>query len=403
MNLYLNGLTKLLPERYIHSYITNPDGSICILTCVPFLLKLLGDPGVVAFDKDITYKCVEGEMNEWELTIFAKVVLHAASVIRAYINRASADFFEQVFDELQRVKLLITGKPMPLKRFVSGGNLLFMNADMDTAQIIGICRSIMKHNVPEYSGIPNDTPPEKVALEFIKIRWRHSKEPVHDFRSLVSEADHARLLNFVHIDSKETLDSFSAFVQDLSVKKMQDWWAQKEIPEWIIPCLVKSLSLNPAEVWDNTPSTTNTNEAQHQWTNSLTGIKLLLVEGLESLINPTVHSNTAQKARDSREQTEERKQLEGQLAEQLEGHCQSSARTKDINERLKVAKGASKKGKSSGSSVILSASSSGRVKTATVTSTHNLSSRKSDHAPAVGTALVNMTQPQSRAAHILLH
>ncbi|KAJ6613380.1 hypothetical protein B0H10DRAFT_1951537 [Mycena sp. CBHHK59/15] len=165
--------------------------------------------------------CVQGEMNEWEVTVYAKVVLRAASVVRAYINRASTDFFEQVFDELQRVKLLVTGRPIPLKRFVPGGNLQVMNADMDGAQIIGICRSVMKHNVPEYRKIPNDTPPEQVAPEFIKICWQHSKEPVHDFKSLVSSADYERLLDFVYIDSKEALDAFSAFVKCLGIKKIQ--------------------------------------------------------------------------------------------------------------------------------------------------------------------------------------
>jgi hypothetical protein len=55
--------------------------------------------------------------------------------------------------------------------------------------------------------------------------------------------------------------------------------------EWIIPCIVKSQSLIPAEVWDATPSTTNTNEAQHHWTNSLAGIKLTPVEALERWFN----------------------------------------------------------------------------------------------------------------------
>ncbi|KAJ7884810.1 hypothetical protein B0H14DRAFT_1379096 [Mycena olivaceomarginata] len=173
---YLDGLTKPLPERYIHSYLTTPDGGICILTCVPYLLKLLDDPGVRAFDDDTTYKRIEGKMNEWELRLFAQIVARAASVVRAFINRGSTDFFEMVFDELQRVKLLVTGKPIPLKAFVPGGNLEIMNSDMDGAQILGICRSVMKHNVPEYSGIPNDTPPEQVAQYFVKICWRHAKE-----------------------------------------------------------------------------------------------------------------------------------------------------------------------------------------------------------------------------------
>lgn len=96
--------------------------------------------------------------------------------MRAYINRASAQFFETLFDEVQRIKLEVTGRPMPLKRFVRGGNLQVMNADMDGAQILGICRSVMKHNDEAYSGIAKDTPPEQVAPEFVKICWRHGKE-----------------------------------------------------------------------------------------------------------------------------------------------------------------------------------------------------------------------------------
>ncbi|KAJ6572631.1 hypothetical protein B0H10DRAFT_2237462 [Mycena sp. CBHHK59/15] len=67
-------LTKPLPEQYIHSYIEMKKGEIIILTCVPYLLKLLDDPRVTSFDGDTTYKGIEGKLNEWELTIFAKVV-----------------------------------------------------------------------------------------------------------------------------------------------------------------------------------------------------------------------------------------------------------------------------------------------------------------------------------------
>lgn len=138
----------------------------------------------------------------------------AASILRAYINGASADFFELLFDELQRQKLVVTGKPLPLKAFVRGGNILVTNFDMDTAQVIGLCRAVMKYNDPEYSGIPHGTPPEKVASYY---------RPVHDFRSLVSTDHFNRLMNFVYIDSKESLDEFSTFVYGLKVKKITGW------------------------------------------------------------------------------------------------------------------------------------------------------------------------------------
>ncbi|KAJ6491086.1 hypothetical protein C8R45DRAFT_1138131, partial [Mycena sanguinolenta] len=95
----------------------------------------------------------------------------------------------------------------------------------------------------------------------------------------------------VYIDSKESLDEFSALVYGLGIKKISDWWRHKELSPWIIRCLVRSQSLIPAEVWDSTPSTTNTHEGQHHWTNSLTGIKLTPVEAVES--RRKVDTNTA--------------------------------------------------------------------------------------------------------------
>ncbi|KAJ7270000.1 hypothetical protein B0H12DRAFT_1310429 [Mycena haematopus] len=233
-------LTKPLPERYIHSYIETKKGEIMILTFVPYLLKLLDDPGVTSFAGDTTYKGIEGKLNEWELTIFALVVQRAASVLRAYITGASTDFFEILFDELQRIKCEVTGKPLPFKIFIPDGNLLVTNVDMDAAQVIGLCRSVLKFSDPVYSGIPKDTPPELLPPKFIKVS-----------------------------------------------KKITDWWRHKVQHSWIIPCLVKSQSELSADVWDATPSTTNTNEGQHHWTNSLTGIKLTPVEALESLMVPS--------------------------------------------------------------------------------------------------------------------
>ncbi|KAK7034090.1 hypothetical protein R3P38DRAFT_3496289 [Favolaschia claudopus] len=270
--LFLEDQKKPLDQRYIHCCRAVNDGGVIIITGVPFLIKLLDDPGVRAFDDDTTFKRVEGEMNEWELALFFKAV-----------ERASADFYEILFDELQRVKELITGKVLGMKRFVPGGNLLVMNADMEAAQVIGIARSVMKTNIPEYSGIPNDITPAEAAKYFVKICYRHTKEAIHDFKSLVTPEQYNRLMNFMYIDSKERLEEFSRFVNDLGIKKIQDWWAHKEIHDWIIPCLVKALSNIYPDDWDTTPATTNTGETQHHWTNAMTGTKLSLVEAIERL------------------------------------------------------------------------------------------------------------------------
>ncbi|KAJ7482861.1 hypothetical protein B0H11DRAFT_1723507, partial [Mycena galericulata] len=224
------------------------------------------------------------------------------------------------------------------------------------------------------------------------------------FRSLVSNADYNRLLDFVYIDSKQALNDFSAFVKGLGVKKIQDWWAHKEINEWIIPCLLKTLI--PADIWDITPSTTNTNEAQHHWTNSLTGTKLMMVETIEKTFvvdtntvdeiqtslqtgiltnsnnevsnhmscNSGRQSKSVQKSWELWEQATERKELEGQLAEEVEARCASSAHTKDISARLKLVKESLKK-KSSSAPSVLATSSSGHVKTVTRAFLHQFQPR----------------------------
>ncbi|KAF8156177.1 hypothetical protein K438DRAFT_1777600 [Mycena galopus ATCC 62051] len=207
-------LTKPLPERYIHSCIETQKGEIIILTFIPYLLKLLDDPGVTPFDGDTPYKGIEGKLNEWELTIFTKVV-QRDSTLSIAASVVSADLFEFLFDELQRVKREVTGKPLPFKMFIPVGHWTVS---------LGLSN-------PEYIGIPKNPPPEQAAPKFTKIGGDTSKCTTVSFR---------------------------------------------------IRCLIKSQSSIPADIWEFTPSTTNTNEAQHHWTNTLTRIKLMSVEALES-------------------------------------------------------------------------------------------------------------------------
>ncbi|KAJ7301803.1 hypothetical protein DFH08DRAFT_827186 [Mycena albidolilacea] len=290
--MYLNNITKPLPEKYIHSYIVDDDGGIRVIMFVPYLMKSIDDPGVNSLDDDTTYMRIEGKMNEWELSIFVKIVLRDS----------------------------------------------------------GHLRSVMNHNDSEYSGIPNETPPEQVAPEFFKLLVPRKGLPSNTgFKAPMEQ--HARLSNFVYIESAESLAEFSAFVRGLGVKKIQDWWVHKEAHPWIIPCLVKSQSRIPPDVWGSTPSTTNTNEAQHAWTTSITGTGRSLVEAVEG----------ARNARESQELSDATKDLEAKIADELEKRRESSALTKDLKEKLVSLKGTGEI-ESSHPASILSASSSGRMK-----------------------------------------
>jgi hypothetical protein len=43
-------------------------------------------------------------------------------------NRGGANFFENLFAQLQKIKIVITGQVVGLKHFVKGGNLIVMNS-----------------------------------------------------------------------------------------------------------------------------------------------------------------------------------------------------------------------------------------------------------------------------------
>ncbi|KAJ6472079.1 hypothetical protein C8R45DRAFT_1164911 [Mycena sanguinolenta] len=357
LQLYREDLEKLPEKRYIHCFRVTDDGGVLIITGVPFLIKLLDDPGVRAFDDDTSFKRVAGEMNEWELALFFKAVERAVTSVRAYTNRSSADAFEMLFDELQKIKKLITGKVLGMKRFVPGGHLLVMNADMEAAQVIGAARSIMKTNVPEYSGIPNDTPASVAATYFVKICYRHVKEAIHDFKKLLTPEQYNKIMEFISRKSK----------------RFQAWWDHKEMSDGIIRCLVKELFNIHPEDWDTTPATTNTGEIQHHWTNAMTGTKLSLVEAIESARevdertvrdieaamkssvlanshNDAGHrlsrnlqrqSKAARKVRENDELTQFSKGINAQLADLKESRWQATAKEKELREQLKVAKGTS--------------------------------------------------------------
>jgi len=59
------------------------DGGILIIKGLPFLIKLLDDPGVRALEDDTTFKRVQGQMNEWELALYLKAVQRGRSSPRS--------------------------------------------------------------------------------------------------------------------------------------------------------------------------------------------------------------------------------------------------------------------------------------------------------------------------------
>ncbi|KAF7314802.1 hypothetical protein MKEN_00954600 [Mycena kentingensis (nom. inval.)] len=387
-HLYRQELKSPVKERYIHRCCVSEAGTM-IVTAVPDLLKLLDDAGVNSFEGDFTYKRVSGDLNEWEGVIYYKPLERGMSS-----SPLPSQSHRGMFDQIREVKVAVTGKPIAFERLVPGGNLIAFNSDMDSAQVLGFSRSLIKTNVPEHSGIPANIKPQEFAPYIIKLCITHAKRAILDFRSLVNDQDYHRLLNFAtEITSEETLAGFREFVYALGIPKITQWFDHKDLNAWTLRCLCKGRSQLTAEQWDSTPSTTNTGEAQHHWTNTQTGIKLPLVEAIETarkldlavlsevqlafesgiLTNPhnelakrtarklTRHAATARKYRETRAAAQAADLLDADIAEAARQQKEAAERLKDL--RAQKSAGKSKgKGTGTGGRRIAGESSSGRVR-----------------------------------------
>jgi len=156
MHMHIEDLKELMDKHYIHKIITADDGSILIFTFVPSLLSLIHKDEVTSFECDVTFKCVL-DLNEWEMVIYLPSIqcseseslnssilllicspcpLAAITLARVYTNRVTTEHFVLLFDELQWLTELHTGRCICFKHFSPDGNLLVMNADMEAAQIL---------------------------------------------------------------------------------------------------------------------------------------------------------------------------------------------------------------------------------------------------------------------------
>ncbi|KAJ7181385.1 hypothetical protein C8R43DRAFT_969056 [Mycena crocata] len=400
--LFFDDLKKGIDERYIHRIAVEKDGGTIILTCLAALMRLLDDEGVTSFETDTTFRRVAGDFNEWEVVIFLKALQRAVTIARAYVNGASTDFFERLYDKFQEVKMDLTNKPVAFKRF--------------GAQVLGAARSLSKLNKDEeYSKLAADTPPEKVAPEIIKLCTTHGKR------------DFQRLMDFIYIDSPEGIEEMSEFVRSLGIQKIQglfsvlssslltiitDWWDHKALSAWILPCLVKSQSPMSADNWENTPATTNTGEGQHAWTNSHTGTGLTLssarkldeevARDIEIAINSGVLRNsnnesshrgarnttrastTMRKAHEANEVEEERARLAAKMASIQDSRKELATEYKALKTLHSATRTRGKGSKATPTMrrVVVSASSSGRVKTRTI------ASKPADPQPMPSTSMI---------------
>ncbi|TFY74780.1 hypothetical protein EWM64_g9232 [Hericium alpestre] len=365
---YIKDQGRPQDQRYIHYLVSKPDGGVLILTFNPFLASLIHRAETIHVDT--TFKRAVGDLNEWEIVIWYAAINKTVTIGRVYTNRADRAHYKALFDKVQEVILDLTGRPLRFKRLSRGGTLLSMNVDMEAAQVLGAGDSFLSTNEPDYSGITTREPEELVQY-FVKLCYAHVKRAIHDFKSLVTQADYRRLMDFPYIQSEEELQAFQQFVRDLGIKKIQDWWEHKLQHRWILPAIMKLRTRINHDDWDATPSTTNAGESQHHWTNQHTGTSLSLLEAILSartldekvaaeiqaslkagtltnsqnefyhrLVRSVKRQTTsAQKSRHAAKQNDKLAQLREQIEDEKEARKVSLQRQKTLQEQLGSSQG----------------------------------------------------------------
>ncbi|THU85403.1 hypothetical protein K435DRAFT_685672 [Dendrothele bispora CBS 962.96] len=266
-----------ISERYVHGIEIHGSTKV-IFTFNPTLIALIHE--TIQFESDGTFKRVEGEFDEYELTTWASGINSAVTIGRIYFNRKNRATYKAIYDGLQKHVGMITGQPIRFHALQKGGNIRAVGTDMELAELQGMGDSFVALNEPEHSKILDPTS-EEIMKHISKICITHFKRGVHDLRSLVSNDEYNRLMNVPYLESEIAISEFTEWVKQKKSKKISDWWNHK-LQAFILSGIIQCRSKMSAESWALTNSTTNINEGMHSFTNKHTGTKKSLVEAILS-------------------------------------------------------------------------------------------------------------------------
>ncbi|KAK1215135.1 hypothetical protein PQX77_022271 [Marasmius sp. AFHP31] len=272
--LYDEDRRRPIGERYIHG-IEIFDDTKLIYTFHPPTLAIIHQ--VNQFEADGTFKRVEGEFDEYELTSRVDSVESG----RIYFNTKTRETYKAIFDGLQRHVKSITGRPLSFHALQKGGNIRAVGTDMELAELLGMGDSFAALNDPEHSGVrAEDARAETITPLISRVCKTHYDRGALTLRKKVTPKEYNTIQNLPHAESEDALTEFTKWVTAKKDNDITNWWKHKQHP--ILAGLFRSRTKMSPESWALTNSTTNINEGMHSVTNRSTGTKKSLVEALLS-------------------------------------------------------------------------------------------------------------------------
>jgi hypothetical protein len=128
-------------ERYIHTAM-DKNGFRLVVTMHPYIAMF-----ILSLTIDYTFKCVEGDIDEWEVAGFLD------RFPSLYCDRKTRLAFAQLFAELFDIIQQVTGKQFKLAPFYPDANCRVVILDGEVPQAQGFADWLPKYNNREISQI----------------------------------------------------------------------------------------------------------------------------------------------------------------------------------------------------------------------------------------------------------
>ncbi|KAF7359826.1 hypothetical protein MVEN_00707900 [Mycena venus] len=276
--VYLAQQQALPPaERYLQSSITR-DGRTIIFGIHPELIKNIHR--VRTLDCDTTFKPVVGSMEIFEINAWLAAINEVVTLGRVWMEAHDRTIFKQVWEELQRLVVVLTGRPLLFKGLHSRHS-----SDLPTP----FCRPLTARSFVEWL----------LMLEPCCCLFSASATPIFFEVSPdaphLSKDDHNRIKGFVHPETPQAVEDFKVWIATIPDPDgaITRWWKQKITHFWLLPAAIQCLSRIPLNDWHTMPATTNLGEAQHARNNAETGTQMGIIESFKKSTCLTLASTRA--------------------------------------------------------------------------------------------------------------
>ncbi|KAJ7075945.1 hypothetical protein B0H15DRAFT_956058 [Mycena belliarum] len=253
-------------KRFLHSSLSR-DGKRIIFGAHHKLLCSIHD--LRTLDCDTTFKPVAGEMQIFEINGWLVAINESVTVMRVWMELHDRKAYKSVWEEIQRLVLKLTRKPLKFKGLHKGGKILGLNSDMEAAPLLGFADAFV-----------DTVDLEEELLSFVlRVCYSHYNRGVPELAAEIRR----RLFDLKYAKTLEEFEVFKAWIVTAfdPAGVLKRWWDHKLMHRWLLRGIIQCLSNIPLEQWNTMEATTNLGEAQHAWNNAQTGISMGVIESFK--------------------------------------------------------------------------------------------------------------------------